>query len=114
MIDWKDCIVPDTRSYVDYGIHTKCEYCANACGGCSWSEYGVQNPVEGWDAVRRDVPIRQQIDKKYTRQYMESYVVIGCPKFSLEERSRREHDSVDWRKMRWRALQKKGEAICGS
>lgn len=57
---------------------TLCELCTKACGRCSWSEYGVQLPVEGWTAIRRDLT-----------DAGESYLVMACPEFELE-------DGLEW------------------
>lgn len=60
-----------------YVPHTLCEVCTKACGGCSWSKKGVQQPVEGWDAIRYDIPQPRQF-------FTESYIVLHCPEFELE------------------------------
>ena len=57
-----------------YHAQTLCWNCANATGGCSWSEYGTFQPVEGWTAERRD--IRNKFGED-----IESYIVIDCPEF---------------------------------
>lgn len=72
-----------------YKPRTLCEVCENACGGCSWSEKGVQQPVEGWDAI--PTVIDNSNDAKHGRQnglLVESYIVLRCPEFKLEERNR--------------------------
>ncbi len=66
------------------GIKTLCEVCGNACGGCEWTEAYV--PVPGWDAVRRDVTNKTVWNGKTRCQREESYVVLRCPKFLLEDR----------------------------
>lgn len=48
---------------------TICWKCANACGGCSWSQKRAK-PVDGWEAIRRDL-----------YRGIESYIVLSCPKF---------------------------------
>ena len=53
---------------------TLCWDCARATGGCSWSEYPTQTPVEGWEAIRRDIQNRGSED-------VESYIVKECPLF---------------------------------
>lgn len=53
---------------------TICWNCANACGGCSWSDHWVHEPIEGWTAVRRD------ITNKFGEN-VESYIVFDCPEF---------------------------------
>ncbi len=71
-----------------YTPRTLCEVCAKACGGCSWSRKGVQQPVEGWDAIRHDL---QYEDNSYCGArkdfYNESYIVLRCPEFELEPRN---------------------------
>ena len=57
-----------------YRVVTLCEICGNAYGGCSWSKWRVQEPVAGWDAVRREGDV--------------GWTVLGCPQFELEERYR--------------------------
>ena len=59
---------------------TLCELCGNACGRCRWSRKDVQKPVEGWEAVRRDVYMTEEEGGHMT----ESYVVLSCPEFDLE------------------------------
>lgn len=56
-----------------------CFDCANACGGCSWSELDPKTmrprfvPVEGWDAI--------YIDRDFFRAGNGSYEVLSCPQF---------------------------------
>ena len=71
-----------------YVPRTLCELCANAYGGCSWSEKNVQRPVEGWDAIRNDVLVA-------ARKYSESYIVLDCPLFELEEHNRWAYEKFD-------------------
>ena len=71
-----------------YKPRTLCEVCENACGGCSWSEAGVQKPVEGWDAVQNDLWLGDPSVTGRFEHYQESYVVLHCPEFKLEERNR--------------------------
>ena len=54
--------------------HTICWECANACGGCSWSEHMNHTPVPGWRATRRDVVTKGG-------ESTESYIVHDCPQF---------------------------------
>ena len=67
----------------NYKPLTLCELCTKACGDCSWSEKNVQRPVEGWAAIRRD------LDR------IESYVVLDCPEFELEERHAWAYEKFD-------------------
>ena len=59
---------------------TLCWDCANATGGCSWSMHTEHKPVEGWNAIRRD------IHNKYSEP-VESYIVISCPEFVRDARN---------------------------
>lgn len=59
-----------------YKPATLCELCENACGKCSWSKAGDMKPVEGWDAIRKDL-----------FGNIESYIVLDCPQFVLEEKN---------------------------
>ena len=63
---------------------TLCEVCENACGGgdCPWAECGVQQPVPGWTAIRRD------LNGSLGEGTVESYVVLECPLFVVEEKNR--------------------------
>ena len=53
---------------------TICWDCANACGGCSWSDHWKHKPVEGWNAVRNDLHNKDGA-------VIESYIVYECPEF---------------------------------
>lgn len=56
---------------------TLCWKCANACGGCSWSD-GTFTPVDGWTAIqtfqRENHGGGYYIDR-------ESFIVLSCPLF---------------------------------
>lgn len=65
----------------DYNVSTLCEICQNACGGCSWSEGGVQKPVEGWDAIRNDLYVNHGTVSKPIVFFEESYIVLDCPQY---------------------------------
>lgn len=54
-----------------------CWSCANACGGCSWSEN--LTPVEGWDAI----PIIVKDDEGDIR----TYTIHSCPQYKAEDES---------------------------
>lgn len=97
-----------------YKPSTLCEVCENACGGCSWSEYGVQQPVEGWDAIQ--AVIDNSNDSKHGRRTglaLESYVVLRCPEFNLEERNRWAFERFDPEAIR-RRLSKGGAESANS
>lgn len=88
-----------------YRPHTLCELCDNACGGCSWSEYGVQQPVKGWDAIRVDLMYCNQMYSGFRKIFFsESYIVLSCPQFKLEERSAWAFPNFDPEKIRSRAF----------
>lgn len=82
MINWRDCTVPERAPpgcELPYKAWTLCELCDNAYGFCRWSAKGIQKPVEGWTAIRRD------IENISLTGYTESYVVLECPEFVLQE-----------------------------
>lgn len=84
----------------NYKPLTLCELCTKACGFCTWSERGVQKPVEGWKAIRRDL-----------LGVGESYLVLECPEFDLEERHRWAYEKFDpeWIKRQSEAVQRQQE-----
>ena len=93
--------------------HTLCEICANACGFCSWSEKDVQQPVPGWEAIRADLVERQTGGQPRT---VESYVVVKCPQFVLEEQYAKYYEAfgadtaqkqLEWRKVSSRRREKR-------
>lgn len=53
---------------------TLCWDCANACGGCTWSDHWLHKPINGWTAVRADL-------KTKDGEVTESYIVTECPEF---------------------------------
>ena len=53
---------------------TLCWDCAKACGGCSWTEYYSQTPVDGWVADKR-------ILRMDNYKFCYTYVVRQCPEF---------------------------------
>lgn len=118
MIDWRDCIVPikhkkktkpkRPRLYVP-NTPTHCEFCANACGHCAWSEKDVQQPIPGWDAVRYDIPFTSDRSKTF----LESYVVISCPQFELEPKWSGEYYAIDWEHVR-KLAERKGLVYDGT
>ena len=54
--------------------HTLCWSCANATGGCSWSDHWEHTPVKGWVAQKSDIKYSQN-------EIVESYIVLSCPKY---------------------------------
>ena len=55
-----------------------CWDCANACGGCPWSE--KFQPVPGWDA--EPVIIRNHQDRGPENFSAKSYKIYACPQFT--------------------------------
>ncbi len=73
---------------------TLCDVCDKACGHCSWSEKGVQRPVEGWTAIRRDLTISAAA-KSRREDLAESYVVLECPEFVVHPGEEWAYDRFD-------------------
>ena len=63
------------------GKRSICWDCANSVPneqyGCTWSRRG--EPVEGWDAERRDLLLQDSSKKMF--KYVEPYRVKECPHF---------------------------------
>lgn len=65
----------------------KCWTCANACGGCSWTEFDPETgkvkfiPIPGWDAE----PTSRSVNGETT---MESYAIHDCPQYIPDGLSR--------------------------
>lgn len=103
MADWKEALaaIAAKLKAPRFVPGTLCDLCGNACGHCSWSRKDVQRPVPGWDAVRRDVPMRFPDD---VTVWTESYVVLDCPEFVLEDRSAMYMELFDRDQLRRKAL----------
>lgn len=56
-----------------------CWSCAKACGGCSWSEYGRNEPVPGWTARPTVLPPGPDGGERIL-----SYQITACPQFVLD------------------------------
>lgn len=60
-----------------------CFDCANACGGCSWSEIDPETkrprfePVPGWKAY----PVKRPTNQKKKEQIIKTYRIVACPQF---------------------------------
>lgn len=67
-------IGPIDRKNMYQKSNTLCWECANACGGCSWSE--SLEPVKGWEAEPVTI-------KSYA---VDSFLVKWCPEFEPEMR----------------------------
>lgn len=78
-----------------YNMRTLCEVCAKACGDCPWSEYGKMRPVDGWDAIKTSVLTRRTQKGEYLPTKVESYIVLNCPLFELEEQHRWAYEKFD-------------------
>ena len=71
---------------------TLCWKCANACGGCSWTERDKKTgkvrfqPVEGWKAVPENLKNNGGSGPKVIK----SFRVIFCPMFRRDERRTKE------------------------
>ena len=123
MPDCRDCIVADDpavrakahlarleksgRQDAPAGcVLTLCDVCAKAAGGlggCVWSRKGEQQPVPGWDAVRRDIPVG-----KYYSESTESYIILHCPAFLVDKHRQAEYRQFDPERTRRLALAKGG------
>lgn len=64
-------------SEIEYQSKQPCWDCANACGGCEWSDR--LEPVPGWDATHT------QRVRGGTR-IEASFAIHSCPKFRRETR----------------------------
>ena len=64
-----------SNQYFKRGEPTLCWDCANACGGCSWSEKLM--PVKGWKS--EDTRVLTQINRT-----VESRRIIECPEFKRD------------------------------
>lgn len=69
-------------------IGAPCDVCANACGGCEWSDRF--EPVPGWEAIPMTIRARDMWTKpngKFGYYYhdVDSYAIIDCPKLVVEE-----------------------------
>ena len=58
---------------------TLCWDCANACGGCSWSDHWKHEPVPGWTAEETVLKINSGL-------LIQSYSVRECPEFKPDRR----------------------------
>lgn len=72
---------------------TLCWSCANACGGCSWSD-GSFTPVDGWTAKKTEL----QADRgEYRDKIVQSYLVKKCPKYENDK----DKYKFDFREVLW-------------
>ena len=100
-----------------YTVSTLCEVCQNACGGCTWSRYGVQKPVDGWEAIWNDLVSNHGGVSNPFFVTMESYVVLSCPQYVPDHFAKRYPFNQDTAKRRAKiritmSEKMKGLAIC--
>lgn len=99
--------------YQDPPVGTLCWCCARCYGGCSWSRKTIlgynPKPVEGWEAIRRDVMV-QDTHGMHPR---ESYAVLDCPNFALDSKFKGEYArfSKKYVKVRCNASAKTGIGV---
>lgn len=70
---------------------TLCWSCQNATGGCSWTEYGRFEPVDGWDAT----PTLIRSKNEDTLHVIPSYLVNDCPEYIPDPKKKKE-DPKEW------------------
>ena len=90
-----------------YRPATLCEVCARALGHCPWSEPGNQSPVPGWDAIRNDIYADNGVPG--VKRFAESYIVLQCPLFVLEEHNRWAFERFDPEKIKKRVQHPQGK-----
>ena len=61
-----------------------CWDCANACGGCEWSDH--LEPVPGWDATPTSRVLKVGGKGKGGTRVASSFVIHYCPKFRRDTR----------------------------
>lgn len=64
---------------VEYQSTQLCWTCANACGGCEWSDH--LEPVPGWDATPTSRVLKVGGKGKGGTRVASSFVIRACPKF---------------------------------
>ena len=69
---------------VEYQSTQLCWTCANACGGCEWSDH--LEPVPGWDATPTSRVLKAGGKGKGGTRVASSFVIHTCPKFRRDER----------------------------
>lgn len=62
---------------IEYQSKQLCWDCANACGGCEWSDR--LEPVPGWDATPTQRVLKYR--RKGGTRVEASYIIRFCPKF---------------------------------
>ena len=69
---------------VEYQSTQLCWTCANACGGCEWSDH--LKPVPGWDATPTSRVLKAGGKGKNRTRVASSFVIHTCPKFRRDTR----------------------------
>ena len=69
---------------VEYQSTQLCWTCANACGGCEWSDH--LEPVPGWDATPTSRVLKVGGKGKGSTRMASSFVIHYCPKFRRDTR----------------------------
>lgn len=69
---------------VEYQSTQLCWKCANACGGCEWSDH--LEPVPGWDATPTSRVLKVGGKGKGGTRVASSFVIHYCPKFRRDTR----------------------------
>lgn len=108
MIDYRACLVssrpPSGLPWSSQNGDSLCWYCANSYGGCSWSGRSKE-PVDGWDAFQIDQTVTDYNRGIPKIRKIESYIVIECPQFDLDDRFAEEFSA--WSKRKAIVLAKK-------
>ena len=69
---------------VEFQSKQLCWDCANACGGCEWSDH--LEPVPGWDASPTSRVLKVGGKGKGGTRVEASFVIRSCPKFRRDTR----------------------------
>lgn len=69
---------------VEFQSQQLCWTCANACGGCEWSDH--LEPVLGWDATPTSRVLKVGGKGKGGTRVASSFVIHYCPKFRRDTR----------------------------
>lgn len=69
---------------VEYQSKQPCLDCANACGGCEWSDH--LEPVPGWDATPTSRVLKVGGKGKRGTRIESSFEIHYCPKFRRDTR----------------------------
>lgn len=75
---------PKGSAEIVYQSTQLCWTCANACGGCEWSDH--LEPVPGWDATPTSRVLKVGGKGKGGTRVASSFVIHYCPKFRRETR----------------------------